>query len=92
MVSHPFGVPSPGKVGAGPLCARRLPWGGCLCRAGTNVLTKGICGKPVPSVSMEPQTGALIIIINETGPGLCDPERPCSSTPLIPEKRGSSSP
>lgn len=34
---------------------------------------------------MDPQTGALMIIINETGPDLCDPERPCSSTPLIPE-------
>lgn len=31
MVSQPFRVPSPGKVGAGPLCARRLPWGGWLC-------------------------------------------------------------
>lgn len=48
--------------------------------------TKGICGKPVASVSTDPQMGALTLIICETEPGLCDHECPCISTPLTPEK------
>lgn len=87
MVSQPLGVPSPGKVGAGPLCARRLPWGGSAATGvGTNVPTESICGKPVASVSMGPQIGALMILISEPEPGPCDPECPCSSIPLTAEK------
>lgn len=83
MVSQPFGVPSPGKVGAGALCGFPGVAGSAATGAGTNVPTKGICGKPVASVSMDPQRGGLIIIVSETGPGLCDPECPCRSMPLL---------
>lgn len=47
---------------------------------GTNVTTKGICGKPVAFVSTDPQMGALILIICETV------QCPCTSIPLTPEK------
>lgn len=57
---------------------------------GTNVLPEGICGKRVASVSTDPQMGALILIVSETEPGLCDPECLCSSIPLPPEKWGGS--